>query len=547
MSRLYNFSSSKSIGKHENFEQYLVSKMGHLSSEISFALSSLSLERLHWSWWPAAADAAAKTIAKGGAQGLAERFNDVCRNLDEFDAVGLHTGASAAQVKRAHIIYQPFNLSQQDFARYLAQLIECMAQDLMIHRLPGNEKVSKLGRQMMKIRHEFLAENLSRSKPWMSQKSAARSLYQSDAAECADIQHRIRETAAFAQQDLGYVGRRIYICAPAYFHPGPHRGDIDPRWVAAGKPTPDKAYMWLYEVLRATYKAASKRGIVPIGNRVTEAHNSSVPHLNVPVYFVDDAAAENFERILRNGYQRALAADMRHLGLAATPAFSLDPQAIVVKPIDGAADADQAAGYAAKFVKPYDPTKNIKGKPISDGDEPQGLDRLLSELWDFNQFAEWGAGRKVGAWQSLKPLSERVMQAHEQAGNVPDTLVAAWEAASGAIERSYRTWLRLTHPLTPARLRRPVWTDKVVKGGRMLILSDSSFSKHTITFENHPCTVVLTPPPTDTFSRSGQLAIINPTADATIEPPPSNPLSRRPSSRRFDFNDRSLLGPVPDS
>lgn len=538
MSRLYDFSSCKSRGKSESFEQYLSSKIGVLPSEIASALAALNLDRLPWSWWPSAADAAARAIAKGGLKELALRFRDVCWGLDEFDAVGLYMGASAGQVNRAHIIHQPFDLSRQEFARYLAQLIERMAQDLLIHRLPGNEKISKLGRKMMEIRQGFLVENLSRSKP-MSLKSAARSLYQSDAAECADFQHRLREAAAFAQQDLGYVGRRIYITAPAYFSPGPHRGDIDPRWIAAGKPDPAAAYAWLYGVLRAAHKTASRRGIVPIGGRVTESQNSSVPHLNPPLYFADDREAEEFEQILRNTYQRALSADLRRLGIAHTPAFSLDRQAIVVKVIDGAADAEQAAGYAAKFVKPYDPTKNTKGEPIREGDEPQGLDRLYCELWNITQFTEWGTGKKIGAWKTVKRLNGLVVQAHGQAGNVPDSLVVAWEAASGAMaERSYRTWLRLTHPLTPARLRRPVWTDQIVQGGRLFILSGDS-GNHTITFDKHPCVVVCAPSSTRWFDGWGQLSITNPTQTKPTTPAPSDRTPRPPARRRFDFTRRT--------
>src|SRR5690606_18908201 len=131
-------------------------------------------------------------------KGLAARFHDVCRNLDEFDGVGLHTGSTAAQVRRAHIIYQPFDLSLQEFSRYLAQTIEAMAQDLMIHRLEGNEKISKLGRRMMEIRQGFLVDNLHNSQPWLSTKSARDALHKRDAAECSDLQHRARETALFA-------------------------------------------------------------------------------------------------------------------------------------------------------------------------------------------------------------------------------------------------------------------------------------------------------------------------------------------------------------
>lgn len=529
MKRVYDFSPCKSRGKHDNFEKYLASKIGPLSPEISVTLNGLHLDRLHWSWWPAAADAAAMAVAKGGAKGLAARFSGVCRNLDEFDAVGLHTGASAAQVVRAHIEHEPFNLNQQEFARYLAQLIEAMGQDLLIHRLPGNEKVTKLGRKMMEVRHQFLASNLKNSQPWLSDKSAEDTLHQRDAAACADLQHRVRETALFALEDLGYVGRRIYITAPTHFSPGPHRGDLDPRWVAAGKPGPYAAWGWLNGVVRKAYKAAAQRGIVPIGARDVEAFVSGVPHLNLPLFFVDDAEADQFIQILRDAYHTRLSADMQRLGIRHARAFSIDVQAIVTAPITDAASALQAAGYAAKHVKPY-------VAAAEDEQEPEGLDRLFCELHGITQHQEWGTGRKLGAWKTLKRLSGVLVKGHEQAGTVPDSLVAAWQAANGEVERSYRTWLRLTHPLTPARLRRPVWTDKVVQGGRLFVLSEPH-GCHTITFEAHPCIARISPSSKGLVS-SGQLDIVNPTKTETTTFAPSNPPPRASNRRRFDFTRR---------
>src|SRR5690606_7327887 len=121
-------------------------------------------------------------------------------------------------------------------------------------------------------------------------------------------------------------------------------------------------------------------------------------------------------------------------------------------------------------------------------------------------------------------------------GTVPDSLVAAWQAASGEIEHSYRTWLRLTHPLTPAHLRRPVWTDKVVQGGRLFILAEPQGS-HTITFESHPGTVRITSSYKGLVS-SGQLDIVNPTPHQAAHPAPSSPPPRPPTRRRFDFTRR---------
>src|SRR5690606_10044478 len=103
----------------------------------------------------------------------------------------------------------------------------------------------------VKLSDQLTREGLYNTNQGISRKSLDGANARRDAARCADFRNRADGIAEFCHAQ-GMHGVKHYITAPACFHPGPHRGDVDERWVAAGKPTPRDAANFLLGVLNAT-------------------------------------------------------------------------------------------------------------------------------------------------------------------------------------------------------------------------------------------------------------------------------------------------------
>jgi len=424
MGKLYQFPVGKS-NSNRCFLDKLSAALGELPAHVQEALEPLN--RLPIEWHARAAQLAEKSARRHGVARLPARFSRTIEILVWLEDFGLHLRPTKGQVQRVSIQSET---PAAEVAREVGRLAEQVGQELLIHALEGNQKITKLGRTNLSLADLLTREGLHNSHRIISRKSLDNANQRREAARCADFRNRADGIARWCAEE-GFFGVKHYITAPACFHQGPRSGDIDDRWIAMGKPSPRAAADWLFSVLGTVRSRAAARGILPVGIRVVEAHNSGAPHINLPLWFKSKDDAKTFFRILRQSYDQAVSL----LPEACQRGQRTDPQSIVYASIDsGQAEAHAAISYAYKHVQPSASSVLAAG------------DRDWCRLWSIRQFSVWGAP-SAAAYKAFAHPSAQT-RAETESGLLPAPLAALVEAAAA---HDYATWLRMTHPLSRQR------------------------------------------------------------------------------------------------
>ena len=348
------------------------------------------------------------------------------------------------------------NANLPDFVISLAQATEHIARDLLINRIPGNKKMSRETLRLMEIREHFQIESFHNTFPKLTREQAKSAFLDRQSARRIDAKHRQKETALFCHEDLGWVGRVFYITVPPWHYPGPINGRINPEWIMAGRPSPKDGYDVLLNVVQATRKKAEAKKILPIGHRITEIQSFGRPHLNMLVHFKNNLDAAEFEKILRQKYAAYFPSpdelQRQHHQRGGFKKARSEP--IVTRVLKNKEDTLQAASYVTKNMG------HDANRPRQETAIREAPDRLVCALWKMTQHAEWNTGRKQFVWSSMRQISEHHINECHARDLIPPSLVAIWQAANPH-HRSYRSFLRLTHPLTPRHKQIPTWVDNL--------------------------------------------------------------------------------------
>ncbi|MFW8567263.1 replication endonuclease [Orrella sp. 11846] len=463
---------SVSPGNAENFAEYLSQRV-RPTDVIRKELETLKLERLPWQWWWHAREAAVSAIYENGVESLSNRFKEIVQNLSVFSNLGLHVGASATQIKRSYFnllrneISCDLNLAQ--ITTRLAQAVDSIARDLNLHKIESNHYVSSIARDLMKMKMYFQKEALSNTMKKTGREVSDRLFEQRMIGRCADQRHRLEETVKFCEQDLRWFGCVFYMTCPSFFHPILNYGVQNPSWVMAGKPSPQVAYEWLMSVWQKAYNKAKQKNIEIIGFRTVEPHRSGVPHFNLLLYFKSEKSAHYFREILLSVYDNEKLKTISRLDIQCQITIAQNNRSlpIVIRKIQAFGDAVQAAKYVSKslVVDGVDiGESNAELNNVDDScdrsnstseDEKRDWSRIYCSLWGMRQFTEIGTGQNITVWNALKSATSESIDS-DILENLPVELVTVWLSASPNL-RSYRTFLRMTHPCTPLDKRMPAW------------------------------------------------------------------------------------------
>ncbi len=479
---------SDHVHHYPDIGQYLAHK-GITDRQTLATVKSLNLEQLPWTWWASLAKVVKSTLAQEGPGGLIKRFETIKGHLDYLSGFKLHIMSTPQQIRKEYlgkVKSIDVNANLPDFVISLAQATEHIARDLLINRISGNKKMSKETSRFMEIREHFQIESFNNTYPHLTRDQAKSAYLDRLKARCIDVKHRQKETALFCYEDLSWVGRVFYITLPSMYHPGPINGRINEEWIMAGRPSPKDGYDALLEVIQAARKKAATKKILIVGHRLTEVQSFGRPHLNMLVHFKDDADAAEFEKILREKYaSRFQSIDGTQRHRHDRGGFKIRSEPIVTRVLKSKEDTLQASWYVSKNMDydvnhaPEQTATNENGNRNSQDlfarslcpenqyrhrapEKPkEASDRMVCALWKINQHGEWQTGRKQFVWSRMREISEHQINECQARDVIPPSLLAIWQAANPQ-HRSYRSFLRLTHPLTPIHKQIPVWLDDMV-------------------------------------------------------------------------------------
>lgn len=207
----------------------------------------------------------------------------------------------------------------------------------------------------------------------------------------AEMFVRLRAFEEIAQES-GHVAMFYTVTAPSRFHV--YKGDdVNPNWLAAGKPSAMDAHHHLKGVTDAFRKRLSKQGIKIYGLRIVEPHHDGTPH-NHMLYFMRPEDKVFVTRALR---ECALSDSPNEPG-----ALKYRFKAETINWNKGS-----AVGYVAKYL-----SKNIDGEHV-DSDKNTELDGKsasnavvsFSRIKGIRQFQFYG-GPPVTVWREMRRFRE---------------------------------------------------------------------------------------------------------------------------------------------
>ena len=222
--------------------------------------------------------------------------------------------------------------------------------------------------------------------------------------------------------------------APSRFHAILHKtGQLNPRWIAAGKPTPKDGQAWLCNTWAKTRSALARRGIMVMGFRVAEPHQDGTPHWHMLVW-------------CKPGMWAAVAAIMAHYWLLDD---GDEPGAQEHRFKAKAMHAGGAAGYVAKYIsKGIDDAGAVSSeghyeelpddrKIVMQQEDMFGGGAARVRMWarshGIKQFQPLGQP-PVSAWRELRRVEEGAL------GDATDALRECWDASNREGERQ-ACWL----------------------------------------------------------------------------------------------------------
>ncbi len=234
---------------------------------------------------------------------------------------------------------------------------------------------------------------------------------------------RIAGVEKFATE-AGMVATFATLTAPSRFHPFTHDGNPNPRYSGT---SPRDAQAWLGKTWANAMRKLKRRGMLPMGVRVTEPHHDATPHWHAVIW----CSAPALERLPRDHNLSIIEATLRDYALADD---GDEPGAAerrcTFQRIDPAKGS--ALGYVIKYV-----SKSVDGYGV-DGDIETGQSAsdaargvvVWSRVWGVRQFQFFG----------LPPITptRELFRIDDTATLSPDLL--GLHAAAKA--NDYAAWLR---------------------------------------------------------------------------------------------------------
>ncbi|WP_162046381.1 replication endonuclease [Vibrio taketomensis] len=202
---------------------------------------------------------------------------------------------------------------------------------------------------------------------------------------------RLRGFEEIAKEN-GYCAMFYTSTAPSRFH-AVSKGQVNPKWIDAGKPTAKEAHQYLISVWQSLGKILPKKDIKVYGMRIVEPHQDGTPHHHYLLFMLPehrDIVTSEFKRL-------AFLDSPKELG-AKKHRFTAE----YIDPAKGS-----AVGYVAKYL-----SKSIDGKHIDSdkGSSLNGIDaaeRVVawSRVNQVKQFQFIG-GPSVTAWREMRRFRE---------------------------------------------------------------------------------------------------------------------------------------------
>lgn len=265
----------------------------------------------------------------------------------------------------------------------------------------------------------------------------------------AELMVRIKGTETIAR-DVGHVGMFLTINAPSKYHPCPktHHGKINPKWLAAGQPTPRDASDYFCEKWALSRTALNNAGITFYGLRIAEPHGDSCPHWHA-LFFCPPEQVDEFLEIVGDYFCQEDADEIEHNLQARFKAVTIDWS------------RGSAAGYCAKYVCKNIDGRKADGKALEALSDESGLDFVSSAervqawaaLWGIRQFQFIG-GPPVGVWRELRRLKADKAGEHSVNAQID-------AAAKAADDSNWAEFCRLNGGMFTRRRYRPVQLMKV--------------------------------------------------------------------------------------
>lgn len=186
------------------------------------------------------------------------------------------------------------------------------------------------------------------------------------------------------------------LTAPSRFH-SVSNGAHNPKWIEAGRPTPNDTHNYLIDVWTAFRKSMDKAKIKIYGLRVGEPHHDGTPHHHHLLFG-------------RPQDLKFVESELRRLALKDSP-NEKGAQEYRFKSVDIDPSLGSAVGYVAKYI-----SKSINGKHI-DKDKATGASGTSSAVrivtWartrDLRQFQFIG-GPSVSVWREMRNLREEIRE-----------------------------------------------------------------------------------------------------------------------------------------
>ncbi|HCM1314074.1 replication endonuclease [Vibrio parahaemolyticus] len=207
----------------------------------------------------------------------------------------------------------------------------------------------------------------------------------------AEMFVRLRGFEEIAQES-SHDAMFFTVTAPSRFH-SVSKGDINPKWLEAGKPDAKEAHAYLMGVWANLRKSIDKSKIKVYGMRIVEPHQDGTPHHHL-LLFMEKSA------------RKFVTSEFRRLAMADSPDEKGAKKArFKAEVIDWSQGS--AVGYVAKYL-----SKNIDGQHI-DSDKGSSLsgseaaERVVTwaRVNQIRQFQFIG-GPSVTVWRELRRLRD---------------------------------------------------------------------------------------------------------------------------------------------
>lgn len=289
-------------------------------------------------------------------------------------------------------------LRRQLRRRYFTE-VEGVARDLMLVHKSQDAYCSQYSVDVMKARKTDTEQALINTvcyleddpDTWFTLQELAAKSTSNPMIRRAEMFVRLRAFEDIAKES-GHIAMFYTVTTPSRFHVYKD-GELNPKWVDAGRPSALAAHHHLMGVTNAFRKDLDKAGIKIYGLRIVEPHHDGTPH-NHMLFFIRPEDKIAVTRLLRN---HALSDSPNEPG-----ATKYRFKAETINWNKGS-----AVGYVAKYL-----SKNIDGENISadkgtalDGKSASSAVVAFNRIQGIRQFQFYG-GPSVTVWREMRRFRE---------------------------------------------------------------------------------------------------------------------------------------------